>query len=226
LQQHILNLRAELESTRRAVGEASHARDGVQLALEVAKSERQKIHQVMHELNTFVRDLEMRFEAIEGAQGGSRASTGASRAAPAAVAGPPTATAAKTGSSGASGASPGASGASGGDPAAAAAARTWPAPANDLLTEIDIHCWTGQKFPIAIWADALVQDLEDKIIDVLASDPAYEEASKLAKSRSLQLVYNGKTLIHKLNKLDCYVSLANSFGIVVHVFVCKSKGRM
>jgi hypothetical protein len=226
LQQHILNLHAELESTRRAVGEACRARDGVQQALDVAKSECQKIHQAMHELNTFVRDLEMRFEDIEGAQGGSRASTGASRAAPAAVAGPPTAAAAKTGSSGASGASPGASGASGGDPAAAAAARTWPAPANDLLTEIDIHCWTGQKFPIAIWADALVQDLEDKIIDVLASDPAYEEASKVAKSRGLQLVYNGKTLIHKLNKLDCYVSRANSFGIVVHVFVCKSKGRM
>ena len=209
------------------MGEACRARDGVQQALDVAKSECQKIHHAMHELNTFVRDLEMRFEDIEGAQGGSRASTGASRAAPAAaVAGQPTAAAAKTGSSGASGASPGASGASGAAPAAAATARTWPAPANDLLTEIDIRCWTGQKFPIAISADALVQDLEDKIIDVLASDTAYEEASKVAKSRGLQLVYNGNTLIHKLNKLDCYVSRANSFGIVVHVFVCKSKGRM
>jgi hypothetical protein len=228
LQQHILNLHAELESTRRAVGEACRARDEVQQALDVAKSECQKNHQAMHELNTYVRDLEMRFEDIEGAQGGSGASTGASRAAPAAVAGPPTAAAAKTGSSGASGASSGASGASGAAPAiaapaAAAAARTRPAPAHGLLTEVNIYCWTGQKFPIAISADALVQDLEDKIIDMLASDPTYEEAYNLAKSRGLQLIYKGRTLIHKLNKLDCYVPLANSFDIVVHVFVCKRK---
>jgi hypothetical protein len=142
---------------------------------------------------------------------------------PAAVAGSPTAAAAKMGSSGSSGASPGTSGSSGAAPAAAAAARRWPAPAQGLLTEINICCWTGQNFPIAISADALVQDLEDKIIDMLASDPTYEEAYNLAKSRGLQLIYKGRTLIHKLNKLDCYVPLANSFDIVVHVLVCKRK---
>jgi len=193
----------------------------------------------------------MRFEDIEGTQGGSGASTGASIAAPAAVAGPPIAAAAKTGSSGASGASPGASGASGASGAAPslttlgthgkrpadhalpcrnAPRRTIPnttAPAHDLLTEINISCWTGLKFPIAIRADSIVQDLENKIIHVLASDPAYEELSRVAQSRGMQLVYNGKTLIHKFNKLDCYIvhiAGERSVGIVVHVFVGKGKG--
>jgi hypothetical protein len=101
-----------------------------------------------------------------------------------------------------------------------------PAPAHapfGLLTEfqINIRHASGLNFPIAIKADSLVQDLEERIVLVLASID--KEISELAASRGMKLVYKGVELIHKFNSLDCYISRAVSDDIVVDLFVLKGK---
>lgn len=94
-----------------------------------------------------------------------------------------------------------------------------------LLTEFQINIChaSGLNFPIAIQADSLVQDLEDRIILVLASID--KQISELAASRGMKLVYKGVELIHKFNSLDSYISRAVSDDIVVHIVVLKSKAR-